>query len=267
MNISRFALCVILAVFAVASATSPEEECGTTDYPGHHAGERIINGTEVPQGKYPWLVNIHIESVAYSVCTATIVSKKWILTAAHCIEPEEMTVAVGSVDNRKGKVVKIKRSIMHEGYEAEKGPHDIALIELSEDLTYSKDVRRICLSENRQEADPSKNVVITGWGWLNGHAKRPRVLHEGSARVVADDICDKFSKKCLFPVSTLDLDACTGDSGGPALVNLEGRWTQIGVADYVYNPLDLTKPSGYARVSYFCDWISEKTDNEVQCDK
>ncbi|KAI1696318.1 trypsin domain-containing protein [Ditylenchus destructor] len=251
VNIPLLIPCVILSVFAVASTASPEDECGITDYPGHHVGERamwclvtrllnpflkvltitnqeistVINGTKVPQGKYPWLVNTQIKR-----CTGTIVSKKWILTAAHCIKGHEdgMTVSVGSVDDRKGKSIKVKRCIPHEESPPAhlSGNNDIGLLELSEELTYSKDVRRICLTRKRQEADPSINVVITGWGDLTGKYDYPQRLHEGTARVVADSICER---------ATVEVQL---------LVNLEGRWTQIGVADYVYDgPLDLKIPS------------------------
>ncbi|KAI1690970.1 trypsin domain-containing protein [Ditylenchus destructor] len=267
-------LCVIFLSFSTAlSAPIDDNQCGVSDYPARHAGERIINGVEVPQGKYPWLA--YIEDPPG--CTATVVSKRFILTAGHCIKgfkPDEYTVKVGSVDKRKGLKLQPKRLILHEKYAKtprKVSTYDIGLIELSEELTYSTDVRPICLSAVHQEADSEKNVVISGWGDRTGERDMPNELLEGSVRVVEDKVCgstdeyyDPGPMICL--ASHNHTQTFSGDSGGPAMVQREGRWTQIGITSYGARYPSEDNPNVDARVSQFCGWIAEKTDNEVRCD-
>ncbi|KAI1691036.1 trypsin domain-containing protein [Ditylenchus destructor] len=85
MSSFRFLLLgvIFVAVSLIVSAPIDEsDECGVSDFPGSHAGERIINGTKVPQGKYPWVAFL---STGPDACTASIVSRKYILTAGHCV--------------------------------------------------------------------------------------------------------------------------------------------------------------------------------------
>ncbi|KAI1702833.1 trypsin domain-containing protein [Ditylenchus destructor] len=284
-------LCLFLVAISTAFSAPlvDEDECGISDFSSYHVGERVLNGTPVPQGKYPWLAFL---SLGPAFCSATIVSKRFILTASHCLcedietpgagcsptDPQEMTVVVGSVNNREGQSFKVKRAIPHENYTVIPLPHhdtgatyDVGLIELEKPLTFGKDVRRICLSGKHQDGDPDKNVVIAGWGLLSQSGYLPDVLHEGTVRVVDDAACKKIDAKydsgtmiCLATHN--NTETYSGDSGGPAMINVDGRWSEIGTTSYGYIPLDLKNPSVDARVSHFCEWIANKTENEVQCD-
>ncbi|KAI1690482.1 trypsin domain-containing protein [Ditylenchus destructor] len=120
--------------------------------------EEIIHGAVVPQGKYP------------------------------CSEAKKMTITVGSVDKRNGQKIRVKRSTP---YDHSVLPNDIAIIELEEELNFTKDIRPICLSGKQQVGDPDKNVVITGWGEIKGYGENVDLLHEGTARIVNDEKCEE----------------------------------------------------------------------------
>ncbi|KAI1704039.1 trypsin domain-containing protein [Ditylenchus destructor] len=282
---------VIFTVIALAIAAPFEDndECGVSDFPDDHAGERIINGTKVPQGKYPWLAYVRMGLYA---CTGTIVSRKYILTAGHCVcviedpppptpqpceplDPSIITVVVGSVNKREGQRFKIKRAIHHKKFRFPSPKdigalHDIGLLELEEPLNFTKNIRRVCLSSKRQEGDPKKNVVITGWGDITGGETIPDVLREGTARVTNDKICQTnygdYESDMICIASHNHTMSYRGDSGGPALVKENGRWTKIGICSYGKGRVTFKIPSIYARVSSFCDWIAENSNNEVKCD-
>ena len=66
----------------------------------------IVGGNEVAEvGKWPWQVSLQSKSGSH-FCGASIISDKWILTAAHCVSrPASMvTVVVGLHDQKKTQV-------------------------------------------------------------------------------------------------------------------------------------------------------------------
>ena len=76
---------------------------------GHVLGSRlpyIVGGNEVTEvGKWPWQVSLQ-SIVSGHFCGASILSDKWILTAAHCVGGvvSSVTVVVGMHDRRKKQV-------------------------------------------------------------------------------------------------------------------------------------------------------------------
>ncbi|KAI1711344.1 trypsin domain-containing protein [Ditylenchus destructor] len=271
-TISLLSLCLLATLSVVTSTPFEEVLCGTSDYPGDHAGERIIHGAVVPQGKYPWLAQLDPTG-----CTATILSRRFVLTATHCVlehdpDKEKVTITVGSVNKHDGQKIRVKRVVP---YEHSVNPNDIAIIELEEELSFSKDIRPICLSGKHQVGDPDKNVVITGWGEITGYGDDPDVLHEGTARILSDAMCKGY-KSMYTPETLICMGSHNGtapwhgDSGGPALLHEGKRWTQIGITSYGMahedGSADLAWPSAYTRISHFCDWIAENTNNEAKCD-
>ncbi|XP_059827110.1 complement factor B-like isoform X1 [Hypanus sabinus] len=113
--------------------------------------------------RHPWHVNIEIPQIDIqdnsphsATCSGSIVAPKWILTAAHCfikIESRMSTQRIQVVfgENQLARVselhvhpqfsiaAKVNKSIS-QFYD-----YDVALIELDKPLTYSPDVRSICL--------------------------------------------------------------------------------------------------------------------------
>lgn len=55
-------------------------ECGTSI--GGHA--RIVNGNVTTMGAYPWTVGIQFGDKLY--CGGSIISNKFVITAAHCVK-------------------------------------------------------------------------------------------------------------------------------------------------------------------------------------
>lgn len=50
---------------------------------------RIIGGMEAGEGEFPWQVSIQVAN--QHMCGGAILSSWWILTAAHCLNSEEIS--------------------------------------------------------------------------------------------------------------------------------------------------------------------------------
>ena len=85
-------------------------------------------------------------------------------------------------------------------------------------------------------------------------------------KVPIDECMNKYSE--FFPNSSLDrkhicagngdTDACTGDSGGPLLVERNGRWTVIGVTSFGVGCGSDVFPGVYTNVAKYITWIKRR---------
>lgn len=111
----------------------------------------VVNGKYATTLDYPWTAAINIGlkyfyPYAHSTCAGAIVSKTWVLTAAHCMQDEHLPtfgyffIRVGSDEStRWGDTIYIKRIIIHPEYNNTSEDNDIALIELNEELKFNRD--------------------------------------------------------------------------------------------------------------------------------
>ena len=49
-------------------------------------GSRIIGGTESVPHSWPWMVALHHDDASRPRCAGSIISDRWILTTAHCMD-------------------------------------------------------------------------------------------------------------------------------------------------------------------------------------
>ncbi len=65
-------------------------DCGVRPYKHN----RIVGGQNADVGEWPWQVSLHFKTSGH-VCGASIISNKWLLSAAHCfIQPDSAWVSL-----------------------------------------------------------------------------------------------------------------------------------------------------------------------------
>ncbi|XP_043975429.1 ST14 transmembrane serine protease matriptase a [Gambusia affinis] len=238
---------------------------------------RIVGGQDAALGEFPWQVSLHYQPYGH-VCGASIISKTWLVTAAHCVqndnshrfgEPAKWEVYLGLHDQRKieSYVVKrkLKQIIPHPYYNPNTFDNDIALMELDTPIEYSDYIQPICLPTSDYKVPAGQNVWITGWGATREGGTAAKILQKASVRIINYNECNKLmgyrltSRMLCAGVLTGGVDACQGDSGGP-LSSPEGECMFLaGVVSWGDGCARRNKPGIYSTVTEFLGWIKEKT--------
>merc|ERR1711997_1019677 len=239
---------------------------------------RIVGGKEVnPKGNLPYQVMFYpcMPSGQCGLCGGTIVNKKFVITAAHCWDSRftNLRVIVGEHSicdgiNEGGKVISVKTATMHPNYNKKTMDNDIAVLELSEELTFTDKIKPACLPSSATKDFSGTASTISGWGGTIGYGpndqqpQQPQQcgLKETMVKVLAgsDSKCSRAlgtsSSTIKLCAWSKDTDTCQGDSGGPLTVPENGKYTLVGVVSYGWGCASST-PGIYARVQGFLPWI------------
>ncbi|XP_012917802.1 transmembrane protease serine 11A isoform X1 [Mustela putorius furo] len=231
---------------------------------------RIMSGDVAAKAAWPWQASLQRNNVHQ--CGATLVSNTWLITAAHCFtnnaNPRQWTVSFGTTINPPLMKRNVRRIIVHERYHFPAREYDVAAVQFSPRVTFTDDIRRVCLPEASASFQPNSTVYITGFGALFYGGKSQNNLREAKLKIISDDVCKqphvygRDIKFGMFCAGYLEgkYDACRGDSGGPLVIkDLKDTWYLIGIVSWGDNCGQKNKPGVYTKVVYYRNWITSKT--------
>ncbi|XP_061424689.1 enteropeptidase-like [Lethenteron reissneri] len=164
----------------------------------------------------------------------------------------------------------VSRVIVHERYNTTSHDYDIALMELSDSVSFTDYVQPVCLPARFQRFPyPGKSCFISGWGTLSYGGDLPNVLQEAAVAIMSHCVlpgagaysADQITNRMLcagYPEG--QIDTCQGDSGGPMVCqDSNGRWFLSGITSWGDACARANKPGVYGRVTKFLEWIRVKS--------
>ncbi|XP_062039917.1 coagulation factor IX [Lepus europaeus] len=233
---------------------------------------RIVGGENAKPGQFPWQVLLNGKVEAF--CGGSIINEKWVVTAAHCIKPDDnITVVAGEYNIQETENTEQKRNVIriipYHKYNAtiNKYNHDIALLELDKPLTLNSYVTPICIA-NREYTNIFLNFgsgYVSGWGRVFNRGRQASILQYLKVPFVDRATCLRSTKFTIYNnmfCAGFDVggkDSCEGDSGGPHVTEVEGTSFLTGIISWGEECAIKGKYGIYTRVSWYVNWIKEKT--------
>jgi len=262
-------------------------DCGLTNT----FSTRIVRGHNAKANAWPWIAALgYLEENTgkiYYLCGASLITKRHLVTAAHCIRDDLVSVLLGEhvigddTDGANPEEFRVVKVTKHEKFIKSTFTNDIAIVEIERDVKFKYGIQPVCLPSTTSRLMKDKFVgegaYIAGWGRTSWRGNRSDVLLQGLLTVISNKQCKKKfegfpdvniddSKICAG--NQLDVGACLGDSGGP-LVSLEKaddnlyRYHLIGVVSSGYSKCHAVRgfPDVYTRVTEFDQWIKNTVQN------
>lgn len=240
-SLKCISLSMILAIAGACDYQAPTNAEEQLSEDGERAAS-ITNGTLDTGHK-----QVVVVLCGDAFCTGTLVGDRTVVTAAHCIEGEQCLI--GSDYTKEAEVI-LGKGLKHEAYDEDAIINDIAIIKLEET---PKTIEKAPLYT--QAPKIGDGLTLVGYGRTSSYTKL-----QPAKRVAYTKVSKVNPAQISFAGSQ---STCSGDSGGPAFITLDGQDYLAGVASYVVMPCGQLGTN--TRVDTYVDWImSNASDDSIQ---
>lgn len=244
----------------------------------------IVGGKKAEPQEYPHMVavgyNTNEGGIAWS-CGGTLISERFVLTAAHCTYHRELGgaawVRVGDLnlvktdDDAKPQNIRIINRIRHPSYKRPVEYHDIALLQLEKNVIFNRWVRPCCLPYSLPDIGTDNKATATGWGHVEWAGDGSDDLLKVTLDLISHEECNpsytsqfqdhKFPRGIVADwqicAGRFGKDTCQGDSGGPLVVvnnDYDCMYSLIGITS-TGKDCGGSSPGIYTRVYNYVSWI------------
>ncbi|KAM3827443.1 coagulation factor IX-like [Vipera latastei] len=194
------------------------------------------------KGQVPWQVYMFsFEKKGF--CEGVLISDKWVITAAHCLDYKPHTVVAGEYDTsvfeHSEQLRQIVRAVQHPSYDnATTYENDLALLELNIPLILNKYVTPICIGNKVLTEYLLKHgrSTLSGWWKLDYLQKTSNTLQRADIQYADQVRCLQTNESQPLPNTfcaghpTFVKKVYHGNSGAPFATERNDTWFLTGIA-------------------------------------
>ncbi|XP_022609583.1 transmembrane protease serine 4-like isoform X1 [Seriola dumerili] len=228
--------------------------------------DRIVGGTDALIEDWPWQVSL--QQGGQHTCGGTLVSPRWVVTAAHCFTGSKKELSRWRVVSGRTYMGTlggsyVDRIIINGDYNPSRNDYDIALMRLSSPITVGVNRRPVCLPPKAFGLAAGASMTVTGWGYLEENGKVSPSLQKANIPLINRSVCSSPTVYGSAITQTMicagflkgQVDACQGDSGGPLVHLSSSRWYLVGVVSWGVGCARERRPGVYCNVEELLGWI------------
>lgn len=256
-----------IGVTALALGLAPQASAAPMSRP------TVIGGTDASIVDSPWQVVFVIKEG--TICSGSFISPTQILSAAHCFVniPQSEVQGFAGVTKLSDRSAASRLSIAsitnHPGFTFATFANDVALITLKRPAPFGADARTIALPVSQDRAAwpaAGTTALVSGWGETQqDSAVAANTFQAAQVQILAgpgDLTCGSYGG-AFIPSDQIcagggggTIDACSGDSGGPMVVPVNGVPVLAGVVGTGQVCASAAFPGLYSRVTTFLPWLT-----------
>lgn len=217
---------------------------------------RIVGGKPLNINQVPFQIGLFRNG--YFICGGSLLSRDWVLTAAHCIDGGgDFGIRAGSrFVGYSGQVRHSRFVVLNTGFNPKTLNHDLALIRVDIPFKLTRNVRPVLLARPKWKLP--RRYLVTGWGSQKEGVNRPSYGLRGAVvQKVYRNTCQAHYKgksvitQNMICAAAPGQDACQGDSGGPLTLN----GIQYGIVSFGIGCARRAYPGVYTNLRREYPWI------------